>query len=106
MKVTIDCYTGHLPKRGDILQTNLGGGRNRTRLILQVHRLKPTKAVPRCRAWAERWWEVEPEMRLKLFASAERNGGQEVLQFKRYPPKKRFSFEQYLGRDAKGGCHE
>jgi hypothetical protein len=99
MKVTIDIMDfGSLPKRGDILQTNVGSRRERTCLILAVKRLKPMKGFPRCRVWAERWWEIEPELRMRLWRSAERNGGQRSMEFHRYPAKpKRRTFEQYMG---------
>ena len=97
------------PKRGDLLQTNIGDKRERTMIVLAVHVL-PTQPSPehwngewgnvaqRTRIWAERWWELEPEMRVALFRSAERNGGQLVHSFKRFPAKKKVkTFAQYLG---------
>ena len=96
---TVDCYTGQLPKRGDLLQTNLGDRRERTWMVVHVHNLLPAKGVPRCKVWAVRWWELEPELRLRLFRSAERAGGQKVVYFTRYPAKRRKSFEQYMRRE-------
>lgn len=88
--VTIDMLDGsQIPKRGDILQTNVGDRRERTFLILCSRRLKPTKGVPRAKLWAERWWEIEPELRMALLRSAERNGGQRVVKFFRYGSKRR-----------------
>jgi hypothetical protein len=98
MKLTIDMLNGGpCPKRGDIVQTNIGSKRERTCLILAVYELRPLKGVPRCRVWAERWWHIEPILRARLHGSAERNGGQRVICFKRYPAKKRKTFEQLMG---------
>lgn len=80
---------GGFPKRGDLMETNVGDNRERTFIILAVHKLKPLKGVPRCRVWAERWWHLEPDLRVRLHDSAERNGGQRLVEFKRYPAKKR-----------------
>jgi hypothetical protein len=97
-KMTIDMLDGsRIPKRGDLLETNVGDRRQRTWFVLQVHPLKPTKGVPRCKVWMERWWELEPELRVKLYQSAERNGGQQVIGIKRYPAKKKPTFEQHMG---------
>lgn len=90
MLLTMDIEIGvSIPKRGDLVQTNVGDKRERTCIILRVRRLRPTKGVPRCRVWAERWWQVDEELRLKLFRSAERAGGQQCIAFKRYTPKRR-----------------
>lgn len=85
MIVSVNMFCANpLPKRGDILQTNVGDRRERTFLILSARRMKPTMPrVPRFRIWAERYWEIEPETRLRLFISAERNGGQRVIYFTR-----------------------
>ena len=101
MKITMDMLDkSRIPKRGDLLHTNQGDRRERTWFVLHVHKLKPTIGVPRCRLWAERWWALEPEMRMSLFRSAERAGGQRVITCKRYPAKKRKTFEQYMNRKA------
>lgn len=95
----IDMHDGGVPKRGDILQTNVGDKRERTWLVLRARRMKSTKPN-RYDLFAARWWELEPEMRLRLWQSAERNGGQRVIHFKRYPAKKRKrSFEDYVRGD-------
>lgn len=77
------------PKRGDIVHTNVGDRRERTCLTLRVRksRLSPR----RWNVWCERWWEIEPVLRMRLYRSAERAGGQNVMYFRRYPakPKKR-----------------
>ena len=99
MHLTLDMLDGSpIPKRGDLLQSNPGNKRERTWFVLSVHTLKPIKGVPRCCIWAERWWEVEPNLRVMLFRSAERRDGQQVIQFKRYPAKRKRSmnFEQYM----------
>lgn len=99
MLVTMDMEPGtSIPKRGDLLQTNVGDKRERTWLILHVHLLRPTKGVHRCRVWAERWWQVDEDLRLKLFHSAERADGQMCIVFKRYPARKsgRHTFESLM----------
>jgi hypothetical protein len=96
--LTIDMLdNSQLPKRGDLMQSNVGDRRERTWFIVAARRLRPTKGVPRCRIWVERWWDVEPHLRVRLFESAERRGGQRVIEFKRYPAKKRKTFEQLMG---------
>lgn len=85
VKLVMDSMDGTIPKRGDIVQTNVGNGRERTCLILRTHRVRGL----RFHVWAERWWELEPDQRMRLYRSAERAGGQSVLFFKRYAPKKK-----------------
>lgn len=98
--ITIDMLDGTtIPKRGDLVQTNVGDVRERTWFVLRTRRLVPRKkGVPRAKLWIERWWELEPAFRLRLYRSAIRNGGQRVIHFKRYPSKrkKRLSFEDYM----------
>ena len=98
-RLTIDMLNGEpIPKRGDLLQSAVGTGRERTWFVIQAHTLKPTKGVPRAKLWVERWFQIEPELRMKLFLSAERNGGQRVIEFKRYPAKRKsMTFEQLMG---------
>jgi len=77
---------GKAPKRGDLLQSNCGDRRERTYFILHVRKIarRPESPVafgtlrPRFEVWRARWWEIEPEFRMKLYRSAERRGGQEV----------------------------
>jgi hypothetical protein len=76
------------PKRGDLIQTNVGKPRERTWLVLSSRHMKRAKHPRRFKVWMGRWWELEPEMRLRLYHSAERNGGQRVLHVWRYPAKK------------------
>jgi hypothetical protein len=90
------------PKRGDLLYTNVGGRRERTWIILAA-RILPTRwcaemgiTAQRARLWAERWWEIEPEMRMALFRSAERAGGQVAFGFQRFPAKRKPTFEQHM----------
>jgi hypothetical protein len=92
------------PKRGDLVHSNVGDRRERTVMVLAVHVL-PTRWCPemgieaqRTRVWAARWWELEPEMRMALYRSAERNGGQLVYLFERFPPKKKRTFEDLMRR--------
>ena len=93
------------PKRGDLLQSNVGKKTERTWLILSVRELpqkvcKEMGGILTCRwkLWAERWWELEPETRIRLWSSAERAGGQVVHGFQRFPVKRKAkTFEQYLG---------
>src|SRR5579875_579357 len=86
------------PKRGDLVQTNIGDRRERTWFVLRSHRLRPLNGVVRVKVWVERWWQLEPDFRKRLYRSALRNGGQQVIRFKRYPPKRRrrISFHDYL----------
>lgn len=88
----VDIYDGPAPKRGDIVQTNVGNRRERTWMVLRVResRSRP-KGVPRFNVWMARWWELEADFRMKLYRSAERAGGQNVHFFWRYPAKKRRS---------------
>lgn len=95
---------GPAPKRGDLVQTNCGDRRERTWLVLRVRRMRPRSEspFPRFEVWMVRWWELEPEMRMRLAGSAERNGGQRIIHFHRYPAKRRKqSFEQYMKRVIK-----
>ena len=96
-----------IPKRGDLLQSNVGKKNERTWLILSVHEL-PSRVCPemggimttRWKVWCERWWTLEPETRVALWRSAERAGGQELHFFKRFPAKKKAkTFEQYMERE-------
>lgn len=89
-------YGGGAPKRGDLVQTNVGNRRERTWLILRVRRSKKCpRGVPRFYVWMSRWWEMEPELRMRLYRSAQRNGGQNVIEVWRYKKvqKKRFMRE-------------
>jgi hypothetical protein len=96
MKVSVDDFTGQAIKRGDILQTNIGDRRERTFLILRVHRSRGTpKGVPRYQVWAERWWQIEPDLRIKLHRSAERAGGQQVVLFQRYRTNKKSAVDLF-----------
>lgn len=85
----IDMHEGGTPKRGDLLQTNVGSRRERTWMILTVRRMASRNHPRRYMLWAARWWELEVDMRVRLFRSAERNGGQRVIWFKRYPARKK-----------------
>lgn len=102
---TMDCYFGSLPKRGDLLQTNVGNRRERTWFIIQARRIKRKEpAVPRYALSVVRWWEIRPETRRRLFKSAERAGGQNVFLFKPYlVKKKRQTFEDYMRRHRTNG---
>lgn len=92
------------PKRGDILQSNVGKRTERTWLILRVKERYPRHCpqmggivtIP-YKIWAERWWDLEPQTRIRLWNSAERAGGQRVFFFKRFPIKKKArTFEQFM----------
>lgn len=82
-------FDGGALKRGDLVYSNVGNRRERTWLVLRAvpSRTAP-KGVPRYRVWMARWWELEADMRMRLFRSAERNGGQRAIQFRRYQAKK------------------
>jgi hypothetical protein len=87
------------PKRGDLVQSNVehrGNGRERTWFVLRV---RPMRKSNRYNVWMVRWWELDSEMRLRLFKSAERAGGQRVIEFRRYPAKRRQTFEEYVSRE-------
>ena len=93
------------PKRGDIMQTNVGQRRERTWLILRVRWIRrakvretPEAILFRYQIWMARWWELEPDMRMRLFRSAERNGGQRIFPFYRYPVKRKQTFEDHMRR--------
>ena len=99
-KLTIDMYNGApRPKRGDLVQSNIGDKkRERTWFVIRATSLQPIKGVPRFKLWVERWYDIEPSLRVRLWNSAMQNGGQEVILFRRYPAKKKKkSFEQYMG---------
>lgn len=83
------------PKRGDLVQTNIGDRRERTWLVLHVRK---TKRKSRYQIHMARWWDLEVSTRVRLFKSAERNGGQRVFTFYRYPVKKKQTFEEYMRR--------
>lgn len=91
------------PKRGDLLQSAIGTKRERTWLVLSVHVL-PTRWTEqvseerqRTRVTAARWWQLEPSLRMALYRSAGRNGGQNLYPFYRFPAKKKArSFEEYM----------
>jgi hypothetical protein len=97
--ITIDMSDGDpAPKRGDIVQTNVGDKkRERTWLVLKSRKVRSQTFSSRYQVWMGRWWQLETDLRLALYRSAERNGGQRVIFFKRYPAKRRKSFEQYMG---------
>lgn len=84
------------PKRGDLLQSNLGTRRERTWLILKATRRRCKRRS--YNVFAARWWELDPELRIRLYQSALRNGGQHSWFLKRYPAKKKHTFEDYIGR--------
>lgn len=88
MKIWIDlAIADPTPKRGDIVQTNVGNPRERTCLVLRSRR---SKSRPRrFHLWIERWWQIERATRIRLMRSAERNGGESAFCFHRYGPKKK-----------------
>ncbi len=93
------------PKRGDLLQSNIGKRTERTWFILSAKELPQKNCkemggimTRRYKVVAVRWWELEPEMRILLFRSAERRGGQEVHPSQRFKPKRRArTFEELMG---------
>jgi hypothetical protein len=87
------------PKRGDLIQTNIGSRRERTWIILRSRRM--TRAKNRRYAlWKARWWELEPKMRNELFRSAERNGGQITWACRplKPAPRRKNDFESLLAK--------
>lgn len=85
---------GEAPKRGDLMQTNIGDRRERTWLILRVRKIArrtdaPIGTVrPRFEVWRAKWWELESDFRLRLYHSAERRGGQVI--WRPDPPARTF----------------
>lgn len=92
------------PRRGDLIESNIGDRRERTWLVLGTHTLPTTWCeqmgiiAQRTRVWAARWWQLEPEMRVALWQSAERAGGQRSYLFERFKAKRKRTFEDYIGR--------
>ena len=90
------------PKRGDLIHTNVNKRRERTWFVLHARLMhRPYREGRRFELLIVRWWELDPEMRMRLFRSAERNGGQSLFRTFRYPPKKKrkrrnMSFEAYM----------
>jgi hypothetical protein len=84
MAFVMNVPEGKAPKRGDLLQSNYGDRRERTWMILSSTRVK--NHATRFNVWRARWWELEPDFRIRLYRSAERNGGQVVW----YPEIKQF----------------
>lgn len=87
-----DILDGPTPKRGDIVQSNVGDLRERTWIVLRARKIRRRESqprLPRFQVWMVRWWELEPDFRMRLYRSAERNGGQNLLFFHRYPAKKK-----------------
>ena len=84
------------PKRGDLVQTNVGDRRERTMIVLQSRHIKSREHPRRFELQAARWWEIEPETRQALARSAERRGGQQVFLFRRYKAKRKMTFEQLM----------
>lgn len=82
------------PKRGDLVQTNVGNRRERTFIVLRVRHLANRWSdaldieAQRTLVWAERWWEMEPAMRNALHQSAVRAGGQWVFRLQWLRPKR------------------
>jgi hypothetical protein len=76
-------------KRGDLLYSNAGNKRMRTWFVIRAKRMRRSKRPYRFKVWMARWWEIETDMRNKLYQSAERAGGQNVIYLKRYPAKKK-----------------
>lgn len=84
------------PKRGDLFQSSVGTKRERTWMVLRVRpiRRRDPNANRRFEVFMARWWELDAEMRMRLYRSAERNGGQKVHEFWWYPRTKRKTREQ------------
>ena len=91
-----ETHCGMVPKRGDLVQTFVGDKRERTWMVIKARRIRSPYMA--WELWTVRWWEIEPDLRIRLWRSAERNGGQNVLRYepvKRKPRKKR-SFEELM----------
>ena len=123
--MTLFIDTDSVPKRGDLIHTNVGSKRERTCFVLRVRKVRRfhkstcafivkyhtaaslalmrkvcdcgvVELVPRFKVWCERWWQIELDTRMRLYCSAERNGGQVVHHFVRYRAKHKQSFDQHL----------
>ena len=84
------------PKRGDLVNTNVGDRRERTWFVLHSRHMRSPQHPRRYQLKMARWWEIEPEMRLALWRSAERRGGQQAFCFYPYPKKKKLTFEDLM----------
>ena len=74
------------PKRGDLIQTAMNSAKERTWIILSAKRRRGNRN--RWTVWKARWWELEVDMRVRLYRSAQRAGGQTVW-YATPQPKKR-----------------
>lgn len=93
------------PKRGDLIYTALKDRRGmRMRIVLRSRLMKrrDSSKPPRYQLWMERWWEIEPEVRMRLWRSAcRRPGGQRVFFLDWYPRKKKAkNFESMMRRST------
>jgi hypothetical protein len=89
------------PKRGDLIQTAIGTKRERTWFILRCVTMRRAK-TRRFAIWKARWFELEPGMRMRLYRSAYRKGGQQVWHAcPQKPKRKKPSFEDYMRREAR-----
>jgi hypothetical protein len=89
MAFVMNVPVGEKPKRGDLLQSNVGDRRERTWFILAARLLwmRSKSGQDRFKVWRARWWELEADFRMRLYRSAERNGGQVIW----WPePKRKF----------------
>lgn len=90
-----------VPKRGDLMQTAIGKPKERTWFILRAVPMRTIKL--RYRIWRARYWELEPEFRMRLYRSSERNGGQTT--WYAHPlkpkPKRKKTFEEHMKRAIK-----
>ena len=93
----LDIMDGKVPpciKRGDIIQSNVGNRRERTWMVISARLTNCVMSEerikkPRYKVWMARWWDLEPDFRMRLYRSAERAGGQRVIFFQRYKMKKK-----------------
>ena len=97
------------PKRGDLIQSNVGKRLERTWFVIGTHILANgphplrKRNVQRTHVWMERWWDLEPDLRLRLYRSAERAGGQVVHLLYRFPAKRKRTFEDLMRSEARHG---
>lgn len=91
------------PRRGDLLQTAYRTPKSRTWFVLRSVLVRRRAGNPRYKVTAARWWELEPEMRMRLARSAERRpGGQHVVFVDSLTKKKkRPTFDDYIRREVK-----
>ena len=89
------------PKRGDLMQSNIGDRRERTWIIARVRRIKrkDSNACRRFEITLYRWWTLSVKARQKLCSAQMRSLFNVQSVFELYRTKReRQTFENYMGR--------